>query len=100
MRRPKALTLRPEYECWPIWNAEPDKTFDYNVDPRALGLSEDLCTALHAWASEYDATLNQDYPPDSDFPSAEARAAFWAQGEALLARLRGEAPDVAWRSKF
>jgi hypothetical protein len=86
----------PEYGCWPIWTSDPTEDFDYNIDPHTLGLSEALAAALDAWALEFDATLNQDYPPDSDFPSPEARAAFLARGENLFAQLQQELPSATW----
>ncbi|GAN00488.1 hypothetical protein U91I_04154 [alpha proteobacterium U9-1i] len=94
------LRLAPEYGCWPIWNPEPNDTHDYNVDPRTLPISAALCEALEAWADEHYATLNQDYPPDSKFPSLEAEQAWRARGGQLLAQLKSELPGVAWTSRF
>lgn len=93
---PKTLRLAPEYGCWPIWNPEPNATYDYNVDPRTLPLSAALCDALEAWSDEHYATLNQDYPPDSAFPSPEAEQAWLAHGAGLFARLKSELPSVTW----
>jgi len=42
------------------------------------------------WSDRYDATLNQDYPPDSGFATPADEAQFVADGEALTARLRDE----------
>lgn len=96
MRLPRTLKLMPEYGCWPIWTDEPTEGFDYNIDPRTLGLSAPLCAALEVWADEHEATLNQDYPPDSDFPSPEARESFFARGRELFAQLQAELPDAMW----
>lgn len=90
------LKLMPEYGCWPIWTDTPTEDFDYNINPPTLGLSAELCAGLEAWAIEFDATLNQDYPPHSAFPSPEARSAFLARGQDLFAHLQRELPDVAW----
>lgn len=78
------LRVAPEWECWPLWDHE---TGD-NLDPASLGLPPDLVRCVAAWDDRFQATFNRDDPPASDFPSAEARAVWRAEGDALIAALR------------
>lgn len=82
------IKLMPKYGCWPLWwesGHPPD-----NIDARELPLSTETTAALIRWADDYDATLNQEYLPDSAFPSAETEAAFYREGTRLWLRLREE----------
>ncbi len=94
---PMRIKLMPDYECWPLWwDNEPDRFGD--IDPASLDLSADLCAALIAWAIRYDATLNQDYPPDSAFPSKQELDAFVEDGRLLAERVRQAlGPDLELR---
>jgi hypothetical protein len=82
------IKLMPDYECSPLWwDGEPGR-FGDNIDPTDIGLDDSLKADLYAWAERYDATLDQDYPPDSCFATKEDLAKFVANGEALAARVR------------
>ncbi|ASO18909.1 hypothetical protein FHR81_001174 [Actinoalloteichus hoggarensis] len=59
-----------------------------------LRLSTELVADLAAWDDEYQATYDDDYPPDSRFPSPEARAAWVERGKELAARIKQESPFV------
>ena len=78
------LRVAPEWECWPLWDHE---TGD-NLDPTSLGLPKDLAERVAAWDDQFQAIFNRDDPPASDFPSAEARTAWRAEGDALIEALR------------
>lgn len=81
------IKLTPDYECSPLWwDGEPEKFGD--IDPKDLGLPDDLRDALYAWADRYDATLDQDYPPDSKFASAQELETFVEDGRLLTERVR------------
>lgn len=93
------IKLMADYESWPLWwagDADPG-----NIDPHTLPLSSATIARLEAWADAFDATLNQDDPASSDFPSDAAFEAFEAEGRALWLLLREElAPEyqVLYRS--
>jgi len=87
------LKLMADYGCWPLWAMAPDEP--RNIDPAELPISESLRESLYAWAQTYDATLNEDYPPDSGFPSEDAEQEFDRQGRELRARLQEELGDQA-----
>jgi len=76
------IKVMADYGCHPLWwDQEQDRVGD--IDPDDLGLSRDLSERLEDWAARFDATLNQTYPPDSDFETPEARLRFIQDGEAL-----------------
>lgn len=76
-----------DYGCFPLW--EPSSE-EYNIDPNNLPISEELKSALMNWADKYDATLNQDYPPDSCFASKAEEEAFEEESEILFQQLQRE----------
>ena len=78
------LRVAPEWECWPLWDHE---TGD-NLDPTSLGLPTELATRIAVWDDQFQAIFNRDDPQASDFPSAEARTAWRAKGDALIQALR------------
>jgi hypothetical protein len=90
MKMGRGLKLMAEYECHPLWWWETDIG---NVDPAELPLPEGLRSELLSWASWYDSTLDQDYPPESGFKSEEDRLAFDREGRRLWRRLQHELPD-------
>jgi hypothetical protein len=63
-------------------------------DPAMLPISEDLALALAVWKERFDATLNQEYPPDSGFASPDVENAFYADGRRLAAALAVELIDT------
>jgi hypothetical protein len=87
----KVLKLMPDYHCFPLWKADGEIG---NVDPDDLPLTNDLKAALRAWASAYDKTLNQEYPPDSGFTSPAEEEAFESEARRLKEELRAQlGPD-------
>lgn len=94
MRR---LKLMPDYYSHPLWDL--DEPGD--VDPGMLPLSEELRARLRAWAEEYDATLNQEYPPGSGFVDAKAEQSFEEEGRRLwllVSKELGAAYSVSYYS--
>lgn len=75
-----------DYNCFAVWAMRRDDR-PSNVDPSALGVPGGLVDGLTAWATAYDRTLNEDYPPDSGFESQEAHALFSQWGATLAAWL-------------
>jgi hypothetical protein len=84
----RQLQVLSDYECFPVWRPGPASV--ENVDPATLPVSEELAAALMRWAEEFDATLNQEYPPDSGFPLERDRDAFLQRGRDLAGRLARE----------
>jgi hypothetical protein len=81
------IKLMADYQCSPLWwDGEPDRVGD--IDPADLGLPVDLCAALYAWAARFDATLHQDDPAASGFPSKAALDAFIEDGRILAQQVR------------
>jgi hypothetical protein len=83
----KTLKLMPDYGCSPLWESGGEP---YNVEPDQLPLTAETKAALRAWADAYDRTLNQDYPPDSGFPTPEDEEAFETEGRQLWKKLQSE----------
>ncbi|GBR10567.1 hypothetical protein GCM10007207_19190 [Asaia siamensis] len=79
------IKLMPEYECWPLWHSGPNN-YD-NIDPRFLGLSDKLVEEIENWAAVYDATLDQDYPPNSAFKSSRDERLFADDGFSLAEKI-------------
>ncbi|MFN9733458.1 MAG: hypothetical protein ACK544_05600, partial [Microcystis sp.] len=62
--------------------------------PEELPLSQATIQRLNPWQDTYDKTLNQDYPPLSDFPNQQAETDFKQEGISLWKQLRLElTPD-------
>lgn len=94
------LKLMCDYHCSPLWEYGGGDLVG-NPDPNDLPLSDELKSALHAWAASFDRTLNDDYPPDSGFASPEDEDAFEAEGLRLWQELQtrlGAAYEVVYYS--
>jgi hypothetical protein len=85
----RVIKLTLEFCCWPLWEIFPD-TFSENTDPATLPISKELQHRLINWGADYDATLDQNYPPDSGFKNQEEVDAFKAEGVYLESQLRTE----------
>lgn len=84
------IKLWADYGSYPIWGVD---EID-NIDPEELPLSQETIDRLNAWQDAYDQTLNQDYPPLSDFPTLQAKLNFKLEAINLWKKLRLElAPD-------
>ena len=97
MTRGVPLRVAPDYECFPIW-LDTESGLD-NPDPASIGLSPALSERLVAWSDAFDATLVQDDPVRSGFPTPADEAAFVAAGRALaveVAREWGERGPVTY----
>ena len=83
------IKVMPDYCAAPLW-APDSEEFNYNVSPSELGLSDKLGSDLKQWAYEYTATLNEEDPAMSGFPSREAEMAFVEAGRRLAKQVRTE----------
>ncbi|WP_375327996.1 hypothetical protein [Microcystis sp. BLCC-F210] len=66
------IKLWADYGSYPLWGVD---EID-NIAPEELPLSQATIQRLNAWQDTYDKTLNQDYPPLSDFPNQQAEMDF------------------------
>lgn len=82
----KRLSIRTDYGAWPIWDVD---DFGY-IDPATLSLKQETIDRLKAWQATFDATLNQVYPPDSEFPNKEAEKVWIQEGINLWQQVQNE----------
>jgi hypothetical protein len=96
----RTVRIHADWKAWPTWTVDDTGGVD-NPAPADLGLSKDLSDALVAWAEEYDAIFDEDYPPDTAFPSEEAERSWVARGRELAERAAaelGSGTEVQYRS--
>ncbi|WP_207265833.1 hypothetical protein [Pseudomonas sp. GW101-3H06] len=82
------LRLTNEYLAGPIFCPDTDRMG--HVDIEDLPLSQKLKSKIIEWDSEYQATFNSDYPPDSGFITPEAELRHIAEGEKLAKLIQQE----------
>ena len=82
------LKVQADFRCYPVW--KDDNGLWLDVDPASLPISEGLASDFNEWAAAYDATFNEEYPPDSGFADQAAEDAFLATGRRLANRLAQE----------
>jgi hypothetical protein len=88
-----------EYGCSPLWEVTDGGV--RNVSALELGASAELDERFAAWADRFEATLNEEYPPESGFASPADLEAFEEEGRALGGALQaalGPAIPVEYRS--
>ncbi|MBV9896292.1 MAG: hypothetical protein JO020_19175 [Chloroflexi bacterium] len=79
----------PEYGGGgPFWNMTGVGRYDFRMID--VPLSEDLRRRVQTWCEGYWATLDQNYPPDSDFLTPEARQAWLVGGRAIAQQVANE----------
>jgi hypothetical protein len=86
------IILMSEYECSPCWIIQDGIKHNFPLD--SMNITEELTQQIQAWDTKFQATLNQDHPPDSGFDSEDELVAFNKEGEALSTKLFEElCPD-------
>jgi hypothetical protein len=80
------LKLMADYDCFPLWKTSNGEV--ENIAPNSLNISEELIKSLYRWAAAYDATLNQDYPPNSSFATEEELNPFEKEGRKIFNELK------------
>ena len=78
-----------DYDSLPL--TDPNQAFYTNIDQ--LPLSESLKKRLEDWDDAYVATLNQEDPPHSDFPTPEERKKLIEEGYTLQRLLQEALKD-------
>ncbi|MBK8476332.1 MAG: hypothetical protein IPL39_08420 [Opitutaceae bacterium] len=76
----------PDYGSWPIWRHDGEIG---NLDPRKLGVTEELACALEDWAATYDSHLNVSDPAATTWTEEEKKE-FDIVGRSLCQRLSEE----------
>ena len=71
-----------------------DIEYPFSIEFNKLPISENLIKRLENWDVAYVATLNQEYPPLSDFPTPEERKKFMEEGYALHRLLQEALKDT------
>ena len=84
----RKIKLMADYFCYPLWWVESGKYGDINPDD--LPLSPDTIKSLIKWSDIYNATFNDNYPPDSRFPSLADELAFESEGIRLWLKVQQE----------
>ena len=72
------IQIMAEYGCHPIWDVT--EPVPRNLSALELGMTKELDERFAAWAETFEATLNQEYPPDSGFASQAELEAFEREG--------------------
>ncbi|MEM9244775.1 MAG: hypothetical protein AAGA67_03390, partial [Cyanobacteria bacterium P01_F01_bin.153] len=83
----RTILLMPEWGCTVLW--EP-KGVKYCIEPSDLDISSGLQKRIYTWAETLDAIFNDDYPPDSKFPTLEDAEGWKKEGHAVAKTLREE----------
>jgi len=93
----KRIRLSLEYMCSSVWIVFPDGGLD-DIGPESLPISGELKHDINKWNRIYQATLDQNYPPDSGFSSEQANELLWQafhdEGKSLYVRLKQELDGV------
>lgn len=85
----------PEYGAGCLWARDNEEEPFYSIDPGEVGISIALINQLEAFNNIYQDTLNEDYPPDSRFPSKDAESDFEKRGIDIWEKLSLElSPDI------
>lgn len=93
---PNNIKIMPDYDSHPLWNQDEDPSWDYNISPDLLPLSEGLRKRLADWAARFDATLDRGDPRHSSFKTEKHEAVFVREGREIARALRAEMPAVRW----
>lgn len=92
MTMTQKIKLMTDYRCYPLWWVDSKKVGDIN--PLTLPLSQETLQRLEAFAAAKDASLNWDYPPDTEEATDEEIEAIEREGISLWQQLQKElAPD-------
>ena len=83
----RTIRIFASYYCWPNWESDGEQ---YNVDPETLPISKELKERLMEWERIYDETLDENYPPDSRFPTVEDGENWEEEGHAIVRQLQEE----------
>lgn len=84
----KSIFLMPEYGCNPLWIDE--NGVRKNVETDSFALSSESKERIKSWDSQFQSTLDQEYPPDSGFDNKAEEVAFNNLGEQICEMIQRE----------
>lgn len=93
---PAGIWVMPDYDSHPLWDKDVDSSWDYNVSPDLLPISEGLRKRLADWAARFNATLDRRDPRDAGFETEKHESDFVGEGREIARALRVEVPTVRW----
>lgn len=82
------LRLANEYLAGPIFCPEPERVGHIYIDD--LPISQELKGKIGEWDGAYQATFNNDYPPDSGFSSPDMKFRYVEAWRRLAQKLQQE----------
>lgn len=85
----RTFKLMADYDSLPLRDIE----YPFSIDFNRLSIPKNLISRLEDWDNVYIATLNQEYPPDSDFATPQERKKFIEEGYALQRLLQEALKD-------
>lgn len=80
---PVNLRLRPEFSCWPLWDADTGE----NVSHYHVDISFDLAERIEIWDDRFQAVYRDEDPASSAFPSPEEEQSYVEEGRAIAREL-------------
>ena len=83
-----SIRLAAEYGASPIFCTDSDQMRHLELDE--LPISEQLRRLLKDWDEAFQVTFNDEYPPDSRFPSEQEEIYHLKMGQELSIKLREE----------
>jgi hypothetical protein len=89
------VKLMPDWGIGPLWVSIDGGIYDpYDTDDitEVISVSSELRHDIATWDGRFQATLDDDDPASSGFPTREAETAFIEDGRVLAGRLRAELP--------
>ena len=89
----QTLILQAEFQLTPTYLPGADDAFP---EPEDLPISADLAARIDRWRTEYDATLDHEYPPWSGFAGVVAAQRWLDEARSITAQLAAELPASDW----
>ena len=84
------IKISPEYGCFPIWTGDGD-IYRYNEDIVIENTA--IYNRLDEWNDVFQRTLDNSYPPDSRFESAQQLYNFETEGLAIWQHILSNFPN-------
>jgi len=86
------LRLTSEYLAGPIFCSDQDRMG--HIDIEDLPISQKLKAKIREWDDAYQATFNNEYPPDSGFATPDAQLRHQDEGRRLVKLIREELDGI------
>lgn len=86
MKETNKIFLMPEYGCDPIWIEE--QGIKKNITSDLLPIKSELIQQITEWNDKFQATFNDEYPPESGFLTISEKNTFNQEGCQLTMLLK------------